>query len=138
MKAIGASPEVARDMLIADRNRRIKNLMYDSLFQSELQVFRGALIEYRKYLISAYSGAISNDIRNVSLILLHRTDEFLKLLPVEVLTFFEWSSNTMKQEGSCAAGVTLLSGEKDTCRDGVYGTYVVEHDFSRDGEKEII
>jgi hypothetical protein len=136
--AIGASPEVTREMLIASRNRRIADLMYDSLFQSELQVFRGALIEYRKHLIIAYMGAISNDLRNISLILLHRTDEFLKLLPSEGLAFFEWPSDPVKQEGGSVAGVTLFSGEKNARRDGIHDTYVMEHDFGRNGEKEII
>ena len=135
---IGASPEVARDMLIADRNRRIKNLMYDSLFQSEFQVFRSALIEYRKYLISAYSGAIGNDIRNVSLILLHRTDEFLKLLPIEELSFFEWPRDTVKEELGIVAGISLISGEKNTCRNGVHGTYVMENNLCRNSTEEIV
>ena len=135
---IAGSPEVARDMAIAGRNKRLADLMYDSLFQSELQAFRGALIEYRKHLSIANERAASDDLRNIGLVLLHRTDEFLKLLPIEGLAFFEWPSNPVKQEGRRVAGVTLVSGEENARRYGVHGAYIMENDFSGNRPKKII
>ena len=138
LDTIGASPEVARDVLIADRNRRLANLTIDSLFESELKSFRLALIEQRKHLLLAYESTADNDICKIILILLNSADAFLKLLAIENGPLGEWPRNTVEEKMGIGTGVTLIPGEKNARRNGVHGTYVMEHDFGRNSQKEII
>ena len=103
---IGASSEVAREMIIADRNRRLANLMNDSLFESELKSFRFSLIEQRKHLLLAYGSAGSDDIRKIILILLNSADAFLKLLSGENCSLTEVPRDPMKEEMRIAARIS--------------------------------
>lgn len=135
---MAASPEVTRDMLMADRNKRFADLVNDALFYGKVQSLRGALIKHREHLLAAYACTTSDDLRNILFVLLHCTDELLKLLPVKGLALLERPCDSMEKEVGGWAGITLVSGEKNTRRDGVHGTYIMEHDFGRDSAKEII
>jgi len=137
-EGIGASPEVARDMLIASRNRRLAHLMNDSLFESELKSFRASLVEQRQHLFLAYGRATRDDIREIILVLLNSADMFLKLLPAEGSALGERPRDAMKQKMGIVAGITLVSGEKNARRDGVHGSYVMEHNFGRQRTQEIV
>lgn len=130
---IGASPEVARDMPIASRNRRLANLMNDSLFESELQAFRASLIEQRQHLLRSYGSAVRDDIREILLVLLNSADAFLKLLAIENGPLGKWPCNAVEEKMGIVTSVALISGEENARRNGVHGSYVMEQNFSRNG-----
>ncbi|MFH1892990.1 MAG: hypothetical protein ABIK83_09970 [Candidatus Zixiibacteriota bacterium] len=138
MDTIGASLEVAREMLIADRNRRLANLMNDSLFESELKSFRLSLIEQREHLLFAYGRATGDDIRKIILILLNSADAFLQLLAIENGPLGKWPRNTVEEKMGISTGVAFVPGKENTGRYGINSPYIMKYDFSRDGAKEII
>lgn len=137
-EAIGASPEVAREMTIAARNKRLSYFMNEAFFNSKVQPLRSALIEHRQHLITGYQGATGNDCRNIFFVLLHSTDELLKLLPVERLPVMEWPSDTMKKKVGGGICIALTPGEKDARCDGIHSAYIMENNFNGDGAKEIV
>ena len=135
---IAASPEVARDMIIASRNRRLANLMNDSLFESELKSFRFTLVEQREHLLSAYGCSASNDICKIILVLLNCTNTFLKLFPGKNIPLVERPCDAVKEKMGIVAGVALVSSEKYAGRNGVHGSYVMENNLSRNSTQEVI
>jgi hypothetical protein len=138
MNTIGASPEVAREMLIASRNRHIADLMNDSLFERELKSFRFSLIEQRKHLLFAYGSTTSNDIRKIILVLLNSADAFLQLLTFESGPLAEVPCNTVEEKMGIITGVAFVPGKENTGRYGINSPYIMKYDFSRDSSKEII
>ena len=135
---MAASPEVTRDMLMADRNKRFADLVNDALFYGKVQSLRGALIKHREHLLAAYACTTSDDLRNILFVLLHCTDELLKLLPVKGLALLERPCDSMEKEVGGWAGITLVSGEKNARRNGIHGTYVVENNLRGNSPKEIV
>ena len=112
--------------------------MNDALFESELKSFRFTLIEQRENLLFAYRCSTSDDIRKIILVLLNSANTFLKLFAVEDCTLIERPSDTVKEEMGIITGIAFVPGKKYTCRDGVHGTYVMEHNFGRNSAQEII
>jgi hypothetical protein len=135
---MAASPEVARDMMMADRNKRFADFVNNALFHRKVQALRGALIEHREHLIAAYACATSDDLRNILFVLLHSADEFLKLFPAERLALLEWPCDPMEKKVGSWVGITLVPGEKNARRNGIHGAYVMENNLSGNSQKEIV
>ena len=136
--SIGASPEVARDMMITNRNKYIANLINDSFFESEIKSFRLSLIEQRNNFHLTYGSATRDDLLHIILVLLNRTEVFLKLFPCGSSALREVPNYTVKEEVGIITSVPFVPGEKNTCRDGVHGTYIMEHNFGRNRAQKII
>jgi hypothetical protein len=62
----------------------------------------------------------------------------LKLLTVENSALIKRPSDAVKEEVGIVTGITFASGKKNTCRYGVYGSYVMENDFGRKSPEEVI
>ncbi len=113
---LGASPEVARKMVMACRNRHLADLMNDPFFKSEMKALRLSLIEQRKHLILAYGSATNNEVRKIILVLLNSADNFLQLLPVDSdPSWGEIPSDTVKNEMGIATGISPVPGKINGC-----------------------
>ena len=135
---IGTSSEVTCNMIIAGRNRHLANLMNNFLFESKLKSFRFSLIEQRKYLLLAYGSMTGDDIRIIILVLFNCTNAFMELLSIEGGPLTEFPRDTMKEEIGITVSVSLITSEENTRRYGIHGTYVMEHDFSRESTKKVV
>jgi len=135
---IGASLEVAREMAITRRNQRIAHFINDSFLKGEIQSFRCALIEQRRNLLEANLCSHSDNLGNIILILLHRTDALLKLLSIEALPLVEGPRNTMEKEMGTTAGISLSSGKENARSYGIYGSNIVYDNLRRYGSEKII
>jgi len=134
---IGASPEVARDMLIADRNRCLTDLIYNSFFEREIESFRFALIEQRNNFNLTYGTATYDDLRHIIFALLESTDKFLKLFPRANSALPETLSHTMKQEMRVGAGIPPISSKENAGCDGVHGSDIMKNDLNGNGTEKV-
>jgi len=137
-QAIGASPEVARDMVMAERNRRIANFMNDALSEGEFNTFRLSLIEQRNHLYQIYGSTTNDDIRQILLVLLQRTAEFIKLFPGVGGSLTECPCNAVKKKVCIVGGISFGPCKKNTYCNGTHYSNVMENNLCRDSSQEIV
>ena len=135
---LGASPEVAREMIMADRNRHFANLVYDSFFESELKSFGLTLVEQRQNLLHIYGCSTSNDIRPITLVLLNVTDTLLQLFSIKACSLPKIPRDSVKKKMRITASIPLAPGEKNTRRYGVHGSNVMDHYLCGDRAQKVV
>lgn len=110
---IGASPEVAREMFVARRDKRFANFMDNPLFQCKLKALRLSLVEQRKNFFHAHKCAASDNVCEVGLVLLDITETFLELFFTVGSFGPEEPSDTVKKEVCTVASVSFVRSQEN-------------------------